>query len=1168
LNADFVGMATQHYRLFLFFYLITFCSVGSAQDRVISFRHLSSNDGLANNNVNCFTQDQWGYIWIGTANGLSCYDAYSFKNFSTIRNGRNGLVSSNIQALLCDSSNNIWIGTASGGLSVLDRKTGSIHAYHLLTHNARFNDVYAITQTRKGEILLGTNIGLFIAHGPIDQLAFTSIGNRIIAGSIPPIHRINCFSTDHKGRIWIGSETGSIHIMEQTGDLFYIHDFRQNLKKGKDNHLAGVQALCISPDNNLWLATWGDGIQYFNISSSSIDSLSLAIEQRKTFNALPDITIGTDLALSQNIIYATTWNQGLVVYNTKTDSAQHWHNTNIRNPGLVTNDLFSVFADKDGNIWIGASRFGGISLYSWKSQMVEHYELGEITENSLDRNRVYALEGDCKGNIYIGGVGGIFRFHNSKLQFKDIPFPISNSELQNFKVLSVEYDKYRQLLWAGSDGTGLFNYNPRTKNFNHFQSLFETENSLSNNSIHEIYMGIDGVIWIGSWGGGLDSYNPETNIFRNHKLDSDESSVNAVLDITSDKYGNLWLATMGKGIIMFNKSESKMYHQMITDKYGNIPQNYYFVYHDDNEDIWAACLENGLVHYNPHTKETDWHNLESGMEFGHISGIEATNDSTLLINTDKGVYITDKKGNIADQYRFTDNLTPMTFWNESSWADQLNWVYLAGDKGLLRYNPAKLRKDTITPKPQITCFELFNTPIYPNQSYNGKILLSSPIESTSSIELKHWQNSIAITFSAMDYTNSKNNIYSYLLEGFDKQWHKATANERKAVYTNLPSGSYTFNVKATNSDGIWNSEIKTLNIVIATPFWKRIWFYFILSALFILFLTWFIKFRQKQLLTKNRLLKIEVHKRTKEIDAKNKELKNTNSELQKHSELLNISNEQIKRQKELLEYQHKEINASISYAKGLQQSLLPSPSTIRKFFPDSFIMYRPKEAVSGDFYWTFSNAGYSIFLTADCTGHGIPGAMVSMLGISFFNTMATVGEIANAADVVNNVAKLFNKTFCNIASKTHAKDSMDMSICVFDKKNKTITFSGILNHLYLARDGKLTIYPASRTPLSCENKDKRYSCHKIDYVFGDILYLFSDGYQDQFGGPENKKFKTKNFKDLLSSISELSIAEQERKLNQTFASWLFNGNSNKYKEQTDDVLVAGIRITESIFEKQ
>jgi ligand-binding sensor domain-containing protein/serine phosphatase RsbU (regulator of sigma subunit) len=1142
---------------------------GWAQDRIVSFKHISANDGLANNNVNCFAQDSYGYIWIGTANGLSRYDGYSFQNYYVHRNDRQGLVSSNIQALYCDSLNNIWIGTASGGLSILDRMSGNMHAYHLLVHNARFNDVRAITRMKCGTVILGTNNGLYAATGSIGLLKLTSFRHLTESGNEAPETRINAFTTDRYGRIWAGAESGSLFLIAASvseAGKYSITDFAELLKEPGQNTLYGIQDICATPDGSLWVATWGGGVQYFNISGQTDDELSYAITNRQRLLAPDSISIATGLAYFNGSINITTWNHGFVSHNIATGITSHWRNTEVRHPGLVTNDLFSVFADNAGNIWLGASRFGGVSIYTWKTRMVEHYELGAIAPSGSDRNRIYALGAGADGTVYIGGVGGMFKFHNSKLNFNDIYFPLTEAEKHDFKVLSVEYDQYRQKIWAGSDGLGLFEMDISTGTNKRHVFKPGCDNCLSNNSLHEIKMDSDGTVWVGSWGGGLDRYMPEKGLFNNYKLDTDDETNNVVLSITDDNYGNLWLATMGNGLVKFIKPEEKMEHQMITDRFGNIPQNYYYVFHDDSENIWGACLENGLVRYSTTTKKTTWFNAETGMEFGHISGIEPANDSTLLINTDKGVYILSSSGQIIDSYRFTDNLTPMTFWNASSLSDKLNWVYLAGDKGLLRYNPSNLSKDTTNARVQITDINLFSEKLLPAKKYGGRQLLSAPIEQTDEIIFSHSQNSLAFSYSAMDYTGSWSNIYRYRLRGFDKDWIQAGYLDRRAVYTNLPPGNYVFEIHTTNSDGIWSNDIKTINIRILSPFWHSLWFYFLCILCFMLGLSQFVKIRQRRLASRNKKLEEEIQRRTIELAGKNKELSETNSNLTKHTDLLNISNEQIRRQKLLLEQQHKEINQSIAYAQGLQRALLPKPEHVRRLFPESFVLFRPKEAISGDFYWIFGNGEVSVFLAADCTGHGIPGAMVSMLGISFFNTISRTDAVKTAGGIVNAVARLFSETFCAADETANAKDSMDLSVCVFNKRDKTISYCGILNPLYLARNGgQLEVYAAERVPLSCESVNRHYASINIDYKIGDVIYLFSDGFQDQFGGPEGKKLKARKFKSILSLISSESMAKQQRLLTEEFASWLFHGNSKRVYEQTDDVLVAGIKLTEDIF---
>jgi serine phosphatase RsbU (regulator of sigma subunit) len=272
-------------------------------------------------------------------------------------------------------------------------------------------------------------------------------------------------------------------------------------------------------------------------------------------------------------------------------------------------------------------------------------------------------------------------------------------------------------------------------------------------------------------------------------------------------------------------------------------------------------------------------------------------------------------------------------------------------------------------------------------------------------------------------------------------------------------------------------------------------------------------------------------------------------------EIYRLRHVELKEAYDLVEDRNKYITASINYARNIQQAMLPDPAEISNSGKDCFIMYLPKEIVSGDFYW-FKNSGDKlIIVAADCTGHGVPGALMSMLGISFLEEIINHRGIEDSGVILDELNKQVQRALHQKGIREEAKDGMDISLCVLDSSKNTIQYSGAYNNLYMIRNKELIEYPADRMPIGIfEEEDSCFKSHFIDTFQGDIIYMFSDGYADQFGGPDYKKYKSAGVKSLLLKIHNLPLPEQKLILEREFYEW--KGTNS----QIDDLLILGLRI--------
>jgi serine phosphatase RsbU (regulator of sigma subunit) len=276
--------------------------------------------------------------------------------------------------------------------------------------------------------------------------------------------------------------------------------------------------------------------------------------------------------------------------------------------------------------------------------------------------------------------------------------------------------------------------------------------------------------------------------------------------------------------------------------------------------------------------------------------------------------------------------------------------------------------------------------------------------------------------------------------------------------------------------------------------------------------------------------------------------------------LLRQQKEEIKRQKEIVEVQKTSITDSIRYAKRIQSAMLPPEGLLKQTLPESFVLYLPRDIVSGDFYLLRNlNENKMLVCVADCTGHGVPGAFMSMLGMSLINDIINsyedqiITDNYTPADILNELRERIKRSLRQTGKEGEARDGMDLSLCIIEKDRRKLRYSGANNSVYIVNNETLTELKATRNPIGIYLNEISFTTQTVEITPGSLLYMFSDGYADQIGSG-GRKFLSKNFKILLTGISHLPMEEIKETLHKTHLGW------RKDEEQVDDILVAGFRI--------
>ncbi len=293
-------------------------------------------------------------------------------------------------------------------------------------------------------------------------------------------------------------------------------------------------------------------------------------------------------------------------------------------------------------------------------------------------------------------------------------------------------------------------------------------------------------------------------------------------------------------------------------------------------------------------------------------------------------------------------------------------------------------------------------------------------------------------------------------------------------------------------------------------------------------------------------IKVQKNKLEQQVRERTHELEVANTEIEAQRDFARFQRDQIAQHQ-------KSIMDSINYAQTIQNSLLPSAPMLRAQLPEHFVLFKPRDVVSGDYYWFSDHSDHFYIAAADCTGHGVPGAFMSMLGMALLNEIISKNQFIDPDRLLNELRHQIMETLHQKGDPGAARDGMDMVVCKVDRKERRLQFAGANNPLYLIRDGELSEYKTDKMHVSIHDVMHPFNNQEIELKPGDAIYIFSDGYADQFGGPKGKKFKYQPFKDLLVSNSEKEMVEQGLLLDQAFERW--KGDL----DQIDDVIVIGLK---------
>jgi ligand-binding sensor domain-containing protein/serine phosphatase RsbU (regulator of sigma subunit) len=1070
---------------------------------ITNLQYLDVDQGMASSYVLSILEDKEGNLWFGTnGGGVSRYDGKFFTHFTK----QEGLSNNTVWSILEDKKGNLWFGINGGGVSRYD---GESFTHFTEKQGLSNNTVNSILEDKEGNLWFGTNGGGVSRY---DGEFFTHFTEKEGLSN----NTVNSILEDKEGNLWFGTAGG---VSRYDGE-FFTH-FTE--KEGLSNNT--INSILEDKEGNLWFGTNGGGVSRYDGESFTHFTEKQGLSNNTIWSILED--------KEGNLWFGT--NGGVNRY----DGEYFTHFTEKQ--GLSNNTVNSILEDKEGNLWFGTYG-GGVSRYNGKSFIHFTDKIG------LSNNTIWSILEDKDGILWFGiSGGGVSRYDGESFtHFTD------KQGLSNNTVLSILEDKEGNL-WFGTNGGGVSCYDG--KSLTHFTE----KQGLSNNTVWSILEDQEGNLWFGTDGGGVSRYDGKSFT---HFTEKQGLSNNTVLTTLEDKDGNLWFGTYGGGVSRYDGESFTHF----TEKQGLSNNFVNSILEDKKGNLWFGTNGGGVSRYDgvDFTHFTE----KQGLSNNTVWSILEDKEGDLWFSTEKGISLLaqEKLTKIKEEVNTTifqvfeknDGLKVVDFYPNSACLDSKNRLWWGSGKSLTMLD---LKNFDVAIQPpsvylrQLDINEQFVDYRNITDNLGDKIEFSGVQEFENyplDLELPYDKNHLTFHFSAIDWSAPHKIQYSYLMDGLNDNW-SIPSYEAKADYRNLPYGSYIFKVRAIGESGGW-SESFEYTFTIHPPWWHSWWARTGYGIAGILLVFGFVRWRTTKLKQRQKELETEVELATEEI-------RQQKTEAEYQRDFAQKEHQEAERQRHIVVEKNTEILDSIQYTKRLQDAILPSVKLVKEYFEESFILFRPKDIVSGDFYWLNSiptgeegKDNLIMFAAADCTGHGVPGAMVSVVCANALNKSVNELGKTDPADILNTTRELVIDTFSK--SGDDVKDGMDISLCVLNEGTKTLHWAGANNPLWIVREdlNEIEVIKADKQPIGTYGESKPFTSHSIKINVGDNIYMFSDGYTDQFGGERGKKMKSVKFKKLLLEHRNENMEEQKKALEQAFEEW--KGDL----EQIDDVCVIGVKI--------
>jgi signal transduction histidine kinase/ligand-binding sensor domain-containing protein/CheY-like chemotaxis protein/HPt (histidine-containing phosphotransfer) domain-containing protein len=773
----------------------------------LRFDHLSVEQGLAQESVLAIVQDPDGFMWFGTQSGLSRYDGYRFTNFRNVVGDAKTLINNWVRVLYVDRKGRLWIGT-DGGLDLYEPATGTFTHYLPDEPAKRGNGnrhIRAILDDGRDGLWLATADGL--QHFDIAS------GRFAIWHHVPGVpdslasDKVSSLALDARGRLWIGTSAG---LDSLDPDLMH---FRHH-PSPRGGKFDVVEALLVDAGQHLWVGSMG-GLERLPLGQTGA---------LRRFGPNEGIAYGEISVLYQDAerqVWVGSHDRGLYRWLPAAKRFEQHPHRITDSYSLGDNQVSALFGDRVGTFWVG-TWYGGVSRADMGSGGFARIVRGEDSPLALEDNKVRGMVADDTGKLWLATNGGLHHFDpasGSDQGYRLAPLAagITGDAMATTVALGAD-----GVVWAGTRN-GLARLDARTGRIT--RRLLAPDVDVDANYVRNLMVARDGIVWIASRG-GLHRLDPKSSVLTTYRHDpaiGASLADNVVRPMLEDRQGRMWVGTFD-GLDLFDRATGKFRH------FRHDPQDpaslshdeVHYLLEDHTGTLWVGTAVglNKMVIGQDGTPRFQRYTRRDGMSDDVVAAMQEDQEGYIWVSTSSGLSRLDPASGGWRHYNSADGTIEGAYFDASSLRAPDGTLYFGGNNGITAFNPRALHDNLIAPRAVITGLQIFGQPV--QQVHPG--LVSGPIERAGGITLPASDSVFSLEFSALHFAAPQRNRFAYRLAGFDEDWIGVDAGKRFATYTNLDPGTYTFQVRAANKDGVWSDAAATIEITIEPPYWKTWWF--------------------------------------------------------------------------------------------------------------------------------------------------------------------------------------------------------------------------------------------------------------------------------------------------------------------------------------------------------
>lgn len=775
----------------------------------ISFDFFSQEDGLPNNQIQTIYQDQKGWMWFGTSQGLSRFDGYEFVNFLPSETDSLSLRGTLVRVVCEDRKGNLLVGTENGGLNVFDRALNVFH--HPYENDPAFKgkevSVNTIQEDAAGNLWLGTNTNIL----RIDTLG-------VVTPVLASEEFVRVVQFDQQGRLWAGTNRG---VLVVNPDGLVVAPFQLPLKGEQDE----IWEIFRDADGSLWIGSYSNGAFVVDPITREIEAVMLEPAYDRT-ETVRSISVGA---------FGNYWigtRGGLYVYHKDAGSMAFYRHDGREKSSLVNNSVLDIFHDKRGETWVGTR--GGLNLLAKSKQVFHNFSAHLSGEDNqfLNSSAVYAFWIDDQDKIWIGTEDGGVNIYDPKTEsFTYLMADPAKPNCISRNCIKAFQDDGRGNLWIGTFLGGIDVLNLATGQIKNYRPEAGNPGSLSDTKVWDFLLDHDGNMWVGT-SAGVDRFDWNTQQFVHYPQLAGNEQVNW---IEQDSSNNLWLGTTDEVIVYHPESKEITRFSEHSRAFLEDAAGWY----------WVATLDRGLAQYSSRQGALRYYNVDDGLSNNQALCILEDDSRDLWISTSNGLSKFNPITETFQNYTSKDGLRNNQFTYGAAYKSADGSLLFGGVSGFNIFNPAEIVSDGNDVPLVLTDLRVFNKKV--ELGVGKKAILTKSISETDHLVLRYDQNVFTLEFAALNYVNSENNLYSYYLEGFDKAWNEPSKS-RTATYTNLNPDDYVLHIKRYVPGLEQNGNELQVLITVLPPYWKTIWFRLLILlviGVLIYFLIQFFLYREK-----------------------------------------------------------------------------------------------------------------------------------------------------------------------------------------------------------------------------------------------------------------------------------------------------------------------------------